>query len=104
MLGGTDDPMGSFDQHRVYSGASLETVKRVLSGASLFIGNDSGPAHMAAAFGVPCVVLFGPSDPAIWGPWQTPHRVLQSPAGLSAITFEECLDAAQELVAGGVKA
>ena len=29
-------------------------------GASLFVGNDSGPAHMAAAFGVPSVVIFGP--------------------------------------------
>ena len=35
---------------------------------SLFIGNDGGPMHMAAAVGCPVVALFGPSDPAVWGP------------------------------------
>jgi heptosyltransferase III len=98
VLGGPADPMGAFDQHRVYSGAPLETVKRVLSGAALFVGNDSGPAHMAAAFGVPSVVLFGPSDPAIWGPWRTANRVLKSSSGISGITFEECAAAVEELV------
>lgn len=104
VLGGSSDPMEPFEQYRVYRGAPLETVKRVLSGASVFIGNDSGPAHMAAAFGVPCVVLFGTSDPAIWGPWRTSHRVLQSPAGLPGVSLDECLSAAEEMVAAGVKA
>ncbi len=36
--------------------------------ASLFIGNDSGPMHMAAATGTPIVALFGPTDPVRWGP------------------------------------
>ena len=45
-------------------GAPLAEVKSLLAGASLFVGNDSGPAHMAAAFGVPVVVIFGSSDPA----------------------------------------
>ncbi|WP_231364680.1 glycosyltransferase family 9 protein [Thioalkalivibrio sp. ALRh] len=36
--------------------------------ASLFIGNDSGPMHMAAATGTPVVALFGPTDPVRWGP------------------------------------
>ena len=34
-------------------------VKSLMAGAQLFIGNDSGPAHIAAAFGVPVVVIFG---------------------------------------------
>ncbi len=41
-------------------------VKSLMAGASLFIGNDSGPAHIAAAFGVPVVVIFGSSDPVTW--------------------------------------
>ena len=49
--------------------------KSLLASAALFVGNDSGPAHMAAAFGVPSVVIFGPSDPAIWGPWRTTGEV-----------------------------
>jgi predicted lipopolysaccharide heptosyltransferase III len=40
----------------------------VLKRCALFVGNDNGPMHMAAALGVPVVVLFGPSNPAEWGP------------------------------------
>ena len=47
--------------------APLGEIKSLLAGASLFVGNDSGPAHMAAAFGVPVVVLFGTSDPVDLG-------------------------------------
>lgn len=39
-----------------------------LAGASLYIGNDSGITHLAAAVGVPVIALFGPTDPAIWAP------------------------------------
>jgi len=57
----------------------LSEVKRVMAGAQLFVGNDSGPAHVAAAFGVPVVVLFGPSDPVTWAPWRTEAQVLTAP-------------------------
>ena len=40
----------------------------LISGSSLFVGNDSGPLHLAAALGVPVVGLFGPSDPALTAP------------------------------------
>jgi ADP-heptose:LPS heptosyltransferase len=39
-----------------------------LSTARLFIGNDSGISHLAAAVGVPVVAIFGPTDPAVWAP------------------------------------
>jgi heptosyltransferase III len=56
-------------------------VKTVLSRAALFVGNDSGPAHMAAAFGIPSVVLFGPSDPVVWAPWRAPaEQIVAGPA------------------------
>ena len=38
---------------------ALSETKSILAGASFFLGNDSGPAHMAAAFGVPLLALFG---------------------------------------------
>jgi ADP-heptose:LPS heptosyltransferase len=39
-----------------------------LQPASLFVGNDSGPSHLAAIIGVPTFTLFGPTDPAQWKP------------------------------------
>jgi len=48
---------------------SLGQFAAALAGARLFVGNDSGPAHMAAALARPSVVIFGSSSSAIWGPW-----------------------------------
>ena len=48
-----------------------------LASARLYIGNDSGITHLAAAVGTPVLALFGPTDPAIWAP-RGPHvRVLR---------------------------
>ena len=41
------------------------------------VGNDSGPSHLASALGVPGVVIFGPSDPAIWQPLGRQTRVFR---------------------------
>jgi heptosyltransferase III len=50
---------------------SLPEVTALTSRARVFIGNDSGIAHMAAAAGTPCVVIFGSSNVAHWRPWTT---------------------------------
>jgi predicted lipopolysaccharide heptosyltransferase III len=54
---------------KVFSDLSLPEVTALLSQASLFVGNDSGIAHMAAAVGAPSVVIFGSSNTAHWRPW-----------------------------------
>ncbi len=54
---------------RRLANASLGQFSAALAGARLFVGNDSGPAHMAAALGRPTVVIFGSSSSKIWGPW-----------------------------------
>lgn len=46
--------------------------------AQLFIGCDTGPMHMAAAVGTPCVVLFGPTRPQDSGPYGRQHFALQA--------------------------
>jgi ADP-heptose:LPS heptosyltransferase len=79
ILAGPADDASAWDGFRVFRNAPLAEVKRVIAGAQLFIGNDSGPAHIAAAFGVPVVVLFGPSDPVTWAPWRTEAQVLTAP-------------------------
>ena len=50
---------------------SLPEVTALAARAQLFVGNDSGIAHMAAAVNTPCVVIFGSSNVAHWRPWTT---------------------------------
>jgi len=46
----------------------LVQVASLLSACDGYVGNDSGITHLAAAVGAPTVAVFGPTDPAIWGP------------------------------------
>lgn len=48
---------------------SLKELSALLSKASLYLGVDTAPMHMAAALDIPVIALFGPSNPSIWGPW-----------------------------------
>ncbi|MBI1321437.1 MAG: hypothetical protein GC168_21140 [Candidatus Hydrogenedens sp.] len=47
---------------------SLVDLAAKLAGARLYLGNDSGITHLAAAVMCPTVAVFGPTDPAVWGP------------------------------------
>jgi heptosyltransferase-2/heptosyltransferase-3 len=53
----------------IFDDLSLPEVTALSSRASIFVGNDSGIAHIAAAVGVPSVVIFGSSNRAHWQPW-----------------------------------
>jgi lipopolysaccharide heptosyltransferase I len=58
----------------------------------LVITNDTGPMHLAAAVGAPVLALFGPTDPALVGPYGPGHTVLRSPTGdIRAITLDQVL-------------
>jgi len=83
--------------------------------AGLVISGDTGIAHLASAYRTPSVVLFGPVDPAQWGPpADGPHVALADPAtrrgerfvdepdpALLAIGVEEVLAAAAGVVGAG---
>lgn len=97
FIGSEHDGLQRFRPYRILAGAPLPEIKSLLLRAILFVGNDSGPAHMAAAFGVPGVVLFGASDPLIWGPWRTEAEVLTHGAGIAAIPVDEVLRALAHL-------
>jgi len=59
------------------SNLSLPEVTALISRSGLFVGNDSGIAHIAAAVGTRCVVIFGSSNRAHWRPWTTqPNEVV----------------------------
>ncbi len=50
------------------SGLSLLQLASVMEGCRLFVGNDSGVSHLAAALGIPTVAIFGPTDEEVWAP------------------------------------
>lgn len=55
---------------------SLVEVAALYSQCRAMIGNDSGMTHLAAAAGTPVIALFGPTDPAVWGPRGKDVRIL----------------------------
>ena len=57
----------------------LLTTYACLKRARLFIGNDSGAMHLAAAAGAPTLGLFGPSDDRLYGPWGPKARAVRGP-------------------------
>jgi heptosyltransferase III len=97
FIAGPGEDLSAFREYRTVIAAPLGEIKSLLSGAALFLGNDSGPAHMAAAFGLPVVAIFGSSDPAIWHPWRTASVVIQSAAGIRSVAEQQVLTALERM-------
>jgi ADP-heptose:LPS heptosyltransferase len=57
-------------------GWPLDEVRALMERASVFVGGDSGPMHIAATTDVPIVAIFGPTLPALWTPWRPAHLPL----------------------------
>jgi heptosyltransferase-2 len=67
-----------------------------LLGTSVFIGHDSGISHIAAAAGARSILLFGPTDPAVWAPANENVTVLRSPDGdLDSLAVDDVIAALQ---------
>jgi heptosyltransferase-2 len=62
----------------------------ILSRCRLFIGNDSGLMHIAAALAVPLVAIFGPTEPGKTSPLGKPHRLLHHGADCAPCRYREC--------------
>lgn len=54
----------------------LRVTMALLKRCALFVGNDSGIMHLAAAANIPLVALFGPQSPVKFGPWSSQARVM----------------------------
>jgi len=67
---------------------TLDDLHHEMAGALAYVGNDSGPTHLAAQLGLPTVALFGPTDPTRWAPVGPAVTVLAPPA-LSAMDWLE---------------
>jgi heptosyltransferase-2 len=61
---------------------------------SVFVGHDSGISHIAAAVGAPSILLFGPTDPAVWAPANENVVVLRAPNGnLDSLAVDDVIAA-----------
>ena len=73
--------------------AGLATLKQfvaIAKRAALFLGNDSGAMHIAAAVGTPMVALFGPSNPDAWGPRGDRVKMLYKGLDCRACFYPTC--------------
>lgn len=77
---------------RVAQSLPLTDLARLIQGCDAFIGHDSGISHLAAALGLPGIVLWGDTAEEIWRPPQEQVTVLKNPAGLRAITVEQVIE------------
>jgi ADP-heptose:LPS heptosyltransferase len=99
------------DERRVFAGRTdLSALAAVVAHAGRVVCGDTGVAHLTTAFGIPSVVLFGPTSPVTWGPppERPRHRVLwhgttgdphagRPDPGLLAIDAPQVIDALAEL-------
>jgi heptosyltransferase-3 len=76
----------------------LRLLGAALARAGVFLGNDAGVSHLAAAVGAPTLALFGPTDPALWAPVGPRVKTLRDPGGsLVDLEVEQVLAAARAL-------
>jgi heptosyltransferase-2 len=76
--------------HNLCGRTSLEELVAVIGRCRLFISNDSGPMHVAAAFQIPQVALFGSTDPVATGPFSPRAITLKKPVECSPCFLREC--------------
>ena len=75
--------------------SNLYELASRLAAARIYLGNDSGMTHLAAAAGAPVIAIFGPTDPAVWAPRGDRVRVVAGK--LEEITVDQVLDAVRQL-------
>jgi heptosyltransferase III len=78
---------------------ALTDLAALLPSCALYIGNDSGVTHLAAAMGCPTIALFGPSDVAVWAPRGERVLVVQAEGGdLQNLRVDRILKSAHDLL------
>lgn len=76
------------DNGAIYNNCSLLFLAREFLSGTFFLGNDSGPSHLAALCGLKTFLLFGPTSPLIWAPFAGSYTVFHagekcSPCGMN---------------------
>jgi glycosyl transferase family 9 (putative heptosyltransferase) len=78
---------------------TCETPTELLSlfrESDVYVGNDSGPTHLAGLTGIQTLAIFGPTDPVQWSPWGERVQVVGPSAGRDWPTLEQVLASAEE--------
>jgi heptosyltransferase-2 len=69
---------------------SIRQLMAVIKRCNLFITNDTGPMHVAAAFGVPVVAIFGPTDFRTTAPFGNEDAIVRHPVECAPCLLREC--------------
>jgi len=69
---------------------TLLQLRGLISLAHLFVSNDSGPMHLANALRIPVVGIFGPTDPAVTGPFEQPAAVVKKDVPCWPCSYRKC--------------
>ncbi|MBA2241298.1 MAG: glycosyltransferase family 9 protein [Chthoniobacterales bacterium] len=92
------------DGIRLVENLPLPELAAVFQNCTCFIGHDSGISHIAAAVATPSVLLFGPTDPAVWAPQNHNVRVLRGPGkDLTQLPCDVVAGTVQELMRIGIR-
>ena len=78
-------------------GLGIPELAELIRGAQLYVGNDSGPMHLATAVGTSTVAIWGSSSSVRWHPWGVAHRVVQNPFACNPCPGYRCLVASSPL-------
>ncbi len=82
-----------------FSDLSLPEITALSARSKLFVGNDSGIAHIAAAVGKPCVVIFGPSNMDHWRPYtDAPNEAVSAGGGIEKISVKTVVEAVEKVL------
>ena len=84
------------ERRRIAQSLPLDQLAALLQRCSGYIGHDSGISHMAAAVGLPGLVLWGETRQEIWRPRSERVRLLAGRAGLSALDVNDVVEAFHE--------
>ena len=99
VLGPAEEGITVPHGHIVWMSLPLQELAARLARCKLFVGNDSGVTHLAAAAGCPTVALFGESDQRIWAPrGKCVSVITSSTRAMSAIKLEDVSSACQDLL------
>jgi ADP-heptose:LPS heptosyltransferase len=88
----------------VVTGMGLKELTAMIGASSIFVGNDSGPAHIAAALARPLTVVFGSSDSSVWHPWtESEYRLIESSdISIKQVSEAEVIAAVDEVMRAAV--